>query len=316
MQKKKKPNTNHLNPDTQSSSLSEQALWGGALVFLGAIAFSTKAIFVKLAYQYEVDTVSLLALRMLFSLPFFLIIAYWQSRKNLPGLTSRQYLGMAVLGILGYYCASMADFLGLQYISASLERVILFAYPSLVIILSAIFLKIPIQPRQYTALGLTYLGIILAFWGEMQVRYTQDFWWGGGLVLVAAFFYAMYLMGSGRLIPGIGSLRFNAYAMSAACGAVLFHTGWQNGWDLFSFDAAVYQYSWAIALISTVFASFLITAGIARIGAGNAAIISSIGPVSTIVLAYLYLNEELSLFQLFGTLLVLVGVVWVGLMKK
>lgn len=310
-----------LKADTRNStSISQQQqLLAAVLVFFGALCFSAKAVFVKLAYQYEVDSISLLALRMLFSLPLFLLLAGWSLRNKKSKYAkpdNREWLYIAALGILGYYLASMFDFLGLQYIGASLERLILFVYPTMVLILSAIFLRQPIQRDQYIALGLTYFGIALAFIGGIELNESKQLFLGGGLILLSAFIYACYLIGSGSLLPKVGTIRFTAYAMMAACFGVLVHHGLFYRWKLFHFAPEVYQWSIMMALFSTVLPSFLISEGIRLIGAGNAAIIGSVGPISTIVLAYLFLGERLSSWQWVGAALVISGVMWISLRKR
>lgn len=295
-----------------------QQIIAASLVFAGALCFSAKAVFIKLAYQYEVDSISLLALRMLFSLPLFLILAWWSLRNKQSAYTPpsrREWFYIALLGILGYYLASMLDFLGLQYIGASLERLILFVYPTMVLILSAIFLRQRILKDQYIALALTYIGVTLAFIGGIDWSEKSDLFLGGGLIFISAFVYACYLIGSGRLLPKVGTLRFTSYAMISACFGVLVHHGILYQWRLFHFAPEVYQLSMVMAVLSTVLPAFMISEGIRLIGAGNAAIIGSVGPISTIILAYIFLNERLGTWQWVGAALVIAGVMWISLRK-
>src|SRR6187401_2252275 len=186
---------------------------GGVIICLfGAICFSTKAIFVKLAYrETQVDAVSLLALRMIFSLPFFLVSAWWSSAKseNVP-FTWKQWLAVAGIGCLGYYVSSLLDFLGLQYVTAGIEPLILFVYPTLVLVLSATIFKTRITSWQWLALVVTYLGLIAACLPEIQGKGPgENFWKGSSLILVCALTYAMYIVGSGKLIPAVGASKFN-----------------------------------------------------------------------------------------------------------
>ena len=273
----------------------------------------------ELAYRYEVDSISLLALRMLFSLPLFLLLAWWSLRKKKSRYappSRREWWQIVLLGILGYYLASLFDFLGLQYIGASLERLILFVYPTMVLILSAIFLRQTIQRDQYIALVLTYFGIALAFAGGIRVQDNQQLFLGGGLILISAFLHACYLIGSGRVLPSVGTLRFTSYAMIAASAGVLAHHGLFYQWRLFHFAPEVYQWSMLMAVLSTVLPAFMISEGIRLIGAGNAAIIGSVGPISTIVLAYIFLGERLTGWQWVGAALVISGVLWISLRKR
>ena len=289
---------------------------GGVIICLfGAICFSTKAIFVKLAYrETQVDAVSLLALRMIFSLPFFLVSAWWSSAKseNVP-FTWKQWLAVAGIGCLGYYISSLLDFLGLQYVTAGIERLILFVYPTLVLLMSAFILKVKIKPIQWLALVITYAGLMLAFWGEVRLdNQSQTFYLGVILIFVCAVTYAMYIVGSGQLIPAIGAAKFNSYAMSFAALAVVLHFLLVNDNSLFNLDKQVYVYSFLMAIIGTVIPSYLVAIGIKRVGSGNAAIIGSVGPVSTIVQASFFLQEPIHLLQLVGTAFILGGILMIS----
>ncbi len=301
-----------------SPSFSRTHLIAAGLVLLGAIGFSAKAILVKLAYRHGVDSVSLLALRMSFSLPFFLAIAYWSNRRmsQTYNITRTDSVYIIILGLLGYYLASLFDFIGLQYITASLERLVLFVYPTLVIVLSAIFLKRKIHARQYGALALTYFGIAIAFFdsanfiGENQVA-LGAFW-----IFLAALCFAIHLIGSGSLLPRIGTLRYTSLVMTVACIAVLLHNAVANQLQLFDFVPEVYLLTLVMAVFSTVMPSFLFMQGIKVIGSSNASIIGSIGPISTVVLAYIFLGERLGWLQWGGTFLVIAGVLMISLQKQ
>jgi len=188
----------------------KQYIIAAITVFLGAIFFSTKAILVKLAYQYEIDSVSLIALRMLIALPIFLAIAFYASRKNQTTqyqLTQKDWGLMALLGMSGYYVASVFDFEGLQYITASLERIILYLYPTLVLVFSRIFLKKRILPIQMLAIVITYIGVGIAFYENLGLQGEGNTLIGGALVFGAATSFAIYMVGSGELLPKIGTLR-------------------------------------------------------------------------------------------------------------
>ena len=293
-------------------------LIGALYMFLGAILFSTKAIFVKLAYQYNIDSVSLLALRMIFALPFYIIIAWWSFSKtplDVP-MKTKDFLAIGLLGVGGYYLASLFDFIGLQYISASMERLILFAYPTLVVLISALIFRKQILRNQAIALLVTYLGIALTFYEKAFIEQSQQFLLGALWVFIAALTYAIYLVGSGQWLPRLGTWRFTSVAMIFSALAILCHHGLTNQWKLGHFDWPVYQYSIAMATIATVLPSFLISAGIKLIGANNASIIGSVGPVSTIILAYIFLNERLTLLQMIGTIVVILGVLIISTQKN
>lgn len=299
---------------------SQSVFVGGVLLaLLGAICFSTKAVFVKLAYRdTEVDAISLLALRMIFSLPFFVIsAAVSSSRQSNVRFTNKQWFQVAVVGCLGYYVSSLLDFLGLQYVTAGIERLILFIYPTLVLLMSAIIFKVKIKPVQWVALFITYVGLVAAFISEADVQSAQNknFLLGSLFIFVCAFTYAAYIVGSGRLIPVVGATKFNSYAMSFASVGVLLHFFITSDVSLLGFSTPVYIYGFLMAVLSTVIPSYLVVAGIKRIGSDNAAIVGSVGPVSTIVMAYFFLAETVSGLQLLGTVLILAGVLMVGKQK-
>jgi drug/metabolite transporter (DMT)-like permease len=286
---------------------------GIVLCFLGAICFSTKAIFVKLAYrETQVDAIALLALRMVFALPFFVVsAAVGATRRSNIRLTPKQWFFVALVGCLGYYISSLLDFIGLQYISAGIERLILFIYPTLVLLISAVMFRQPVKLQQWVALVFTYAGLLLAFAGEIQVEH-RSLLFGSMMVFACAFTFAAYIIGSGRLIPVIGAAKFNSYAMCFACTGVLIHFFSLKGRSLLGFEGAAYGYSALMAVVSTVIPSYLISEGIKRVGPANAAIIGTVGPVSTIVQAYYLLGEPFSPMQGIGTLFILGGVLVIG----
>lgn len=270
-----------------------------------AVAFSTKAVIAKLAYRQGVDPATLLSLRMALSLPFFVVAALVTSHGREP-LPRRELGKIVLLGVLGYYLSSALDFYGLVYVSAGLERLILFVYPTLVVVISALVFKTKVTRRTWAALGLTYAGIALAVGTEAAAAPKEGLWLGAALIFGCALSYASYLIGSGRLIPRIGSLRFTALAMIVSTLAMLLHF-WIVGGHFFGHAAAVYGYGALLALVCTVLPVVLLAEGIRRIGAGAAAIIGAVGPVSTIALAHVLLGEPVRLPQAIGTVLVLVG---------
>lgn len=289
-----------------------QSLTGFALVVLAAIGFSAKAILVKLAYRESVDALTLLALRMAFALPFFLLMGFL--RKGGGGhkpLTVRDLLALVGLGLLGYYIASYLDFWGLEYISAGLERLILFLYPTLVLMLSSLLLGRKIGKREFLALLLSYGGIGFVFWE--QIGNSQlDFWVGSSLVFASTIAYAFYLMSSHRYISKAGASRFTALTMSAASLAVLLHYGLSRPLTEFNVPTSVLGLALGMAIFSTVLPSLFLTMGIQRIGASRASLISSLGPVVTLICAQQFLGEILTFWQLVGAGLILIGVLAVS----
>ncbi len=273
---------------------------------------------VKLAYRYEIDSVSLMALRMIFSLPFFLIIAYLSNKKSAQKLQlqKRDWGLIAVFGISGFYVASLADFIGLQFITASLERVILFSYPTIVVLIAALFLNRKIKKSEIFALVLTYAGTGIALFENFKLPNEDNVLIGSTLIFIAAIGYAIYVIGSGQMLKKMGTLQYNSLAMTAACMAIILHHLIVYDLALFHFQKEIYLLTFIMGVFSTVIASFLITGGIRIIGASHAAIISSVGPISTIILAYIFLGERLSGLQWMGTLIVIFGVLVIALNKE
>lgn len=298
-------------PDTHQQ---RYFLTGIACVLIAALGFSAKAILIKAAYAYEVDAITLLTLRMALALPFFLLIAWAHGRNSSPRPERRDRFALIGLGLLGYYLASYLDFMGLQYISAGLERMILFLYPTLVVILSAVFLRRPVARHDYAALGLCYLGILLVVMNEASIE-PRHLYLGSGLIFASAVAFAVFLVIGGRLIARTGTVTFTAYTMISATIAVLVQFAVTHRVAGLALAAPVYWLALAMAIGSTVVPAFLMTEGIRRIGAATGSIISSAGPVATLVLAYLFLGETLTPMQGAGALLVMAGIAIVSLKK-
>ena len=281
---------------------------------LGAVGFSFKAILIKLAYPYGVDAVTLLALRMGLALPFFLVIG-WADRRRRPQapLSGRDIALMAGLGFSGYYLSSYLDFLGLQYISAGLERLILFAYPTLVVVFSALFLGKPVTRRAVGCIALCYAGIALALAHDLSLAgRAGNVWLGGALVLASAVSYALYLMGNGQAVGRLGAARVTAWASVIACLLCLGQFAATRPLGLLAQPAPVMLLAVAMALFSTVLPVWMISEAIRRLGAGPVSLIGTLGPVITLFLGWLILSEPIGLFQILGGTLVVAGVVLVG----
>ena len=303
-----------------SKQAHQHLLLGAVFAFIAAVAFSGKAILVKLAYRYAVDPVTLLTLRMLFSVPFFMVMAIWSARDaRTVNLNRRDWSAIVILGLLGYYLGSLLDFWGLSYISASLERLTLFLYPTLVVLLSAFLLHRRIRSQEILALILSYTGIVLVFIHDL-IFAQGNVILGSGLVFGSALAYAIYLIGSGKTIAKIGAIRFTAYSMIVASIAVfaqfgLSHPSYTLALSALDFPVAVYYLSFLMALLSTVLPAFLIVEALRRIGASKTAIVGTIGPVSTLIFSALFLGEPISVIQLIGASLVISGVLWISLSK-
>ncbi|MCL5127903.1 DMT family transporter [Algibacter sp. L4_22] len=291
--------------------------WSGiAIGVLGIVLFSSKAVMVKLAYNYNVDAISVLLLRMLFSFPFYVVIAIlYRNKNNGVEVKKADYKWLLFFGFVGYYLASYFDFVGLTYIKASLERIILFLYPTIVILLNRVFLKQAISKIQAIAIGLTYIGIIIAFSEEVNVSGSEAYL-GGFFILLSAITYASYLVGSGWLIPRFGVVKFTAYAMLVSCVCVFIHYGFIGEMDVFGFPWQVYGLGFLIAIFATVIPSFLVSLSIKMISSSNFAIVAGIGPISTIILASIFLNESLTILQIFGALIVIGGIVFMSIKNR
>lgn len=291
------------------SPSSSRFLLGVGILVLANVGFSSKAVIIKLMYRYQVDTISVIALRMLISVPFYIVIAWWLNRRDHNvRLTLREWLSVSGLGILSYYVSSMLDFLGLQYVTAGVERLTLYLYPTIVLILSAVFFKRKITPPQYIALGLTYLGVIMAFVAESGIGEQKNALLGGALVFSAACTYSVYVVLTGEYVHKIGSAKFTCYAMIAATFPAMIQSAIHNRMDIFNYPTEVYSLAMWMVLAATVIPTFLIVEGIRLVGANNSGIIGAVGPVSMIGLAYIFLGEQISLMQLLGTAIVLAGV--------
>ena len=287
---------------------------------LGTILFSTKAILIKLCFKTtNIDASSLLMLRMLFALPFYAAAMwYYFANQQLKKVKASTYFAAGLIGLLGYYMSSLFDFIGLQYVSASIERIILFIYPTLAVLLNLLIFKVAITKRQWLAILITYIGIGLAYWGELnQIPDTKMFFFGTWMILLCAITFAFYLVGSGKIIPKIGAPQFTSLSMLAASVGIFIHYFVTHQQGIASIVDMPILYSrsiWlviALAIIGTVIPSFLMSGGMKRIGSNDLAIITSIGPVSTLFQARWILNEAFTWEQILGTVFVVLGVILV-----
>ncbi|MBC3884614.1 DMT family transporter [Undibacterium griseum] len=294
-----------MDSPVPTSRARQHYLSGLMIAIAGAVLFSTKAIVAKLIYRYHVDAVTLITFRMAFSLPVFAGIALWQMRQS-AALPAADRWRLVILGLMGYYLSSFLDFLGLQYITAGLERLILFLTPSFVLLMSAVYYRRSVSPLEWAALIVSYLGIVLVFLHDLKFG-GADVLLGSLLVLGAAVSYAVYLIQSGQLVMKIGSLRLVSYAMcvsSAACIGQFFILRpssmlWQ--------PMPVYWLSLVNAIFCTVLPVFMTMIAVKRIGAATASQAGMIGPVSTLFLGAFFLAEPITGWQLAGTALVMGG---------
>jgi drug/metabolite transporter (DMT)-like permease len=295
----------HENTQLQSPS---HYLTGLVLAAAGAILFSGKAIVAKLLYREGIDAVSLIALRMLLAAPFFIAIAFWTWRQQ-PVLSRADLFRITLLGLMGYYLSSFLDFLGLQYISAGLERLILFLTPSFVLLLNLWWFKRKVTSSEWLSFTVAYCGIALVFWHDMQLARHSHVVFGATMVFGAAGAYALYLVLSGELLQRVGTLRLVALAMSVSSIACVAQYAVLRPFPtLFTQTLPVWGLSLINATLCTVFPVVLTMMGVARIGASSASQAGMIGPISTLFLGFWVLAEPITLLQLAGTGLVIAGI--------
>lgn len=288
-------------------SESPRALVSGLLLgAAGAMAFSAKAIIVKLAYRYGVDAVTVIFYRMLFALPLFLALSWWAGRGK-PALTPRDWSVLAGLGFCGYYLASLLDFLGLQFIGAGLERVILYLHPTIVVVAGWLLYRTPIGRWQVLALAVSYAGALVVFGHDLSVSGGQTLL-GSALVFGSAVSYALYLVFCGAAVKRFGALRLTGLATSVACLMCIAQFFALRPVSAMWVAPPVIWLSLLNATLCTFVPVLLVMLAIERVGAGVTAQTGSIGPVSTIGLSAVFLDEPFTVWMGLGTLLVLAGV--------
>lgn len=286
-----------------------------AIAVSGSILFSGKAILIKLAYQYGTTSEVLLALRMIFAFPlFWLVYLCSKERKNNPPLLRKDLLKILWLGFSGYFISSYLDFLGLYYISAGLERIILYLTPAIVIVISYFVLHKPISKLQWLSILIGYVGVILAFIEDVGGN-NPNIWLGVGLVFASACFYAGYLIFSGEMVKRIGSIRLVTYASSFSAFFSILQIVFHSPQAIIEQVPQIYFLSLINALVCTVFPIVMTMISIERIGSSLTSQAGILGPVSTIFLGWYFLKEEVNILQIFGLILV-IGAVWLLVNNK
>ena len=294
-------------------SFSSSHTFGVFCVLLGTFLFACKGIFIKLAYAYDITAAPLLLLRMAFALPFYLGVAFWLHRQAKMTVSRQTLLTILGLGVLGYYIASFLDFWGLEYISAGLERLVLYLYPTVVVFILAFWKKQSISGREKFAMAIAYVGIVFVFLHELQFHQSaSNTLIGGLLVFGSAASYAFFVVMTSDKAKQVGSLTFTTYCMLAASVGVLLHNIAFSDLQSLVQPAPVYWLAFGLAIFSTVIPSFLMNKGIASIGASKAAIMGSIGPVVTVFFGSWFLDEVINTTQLVGAALIIGGVSLVG----
>ena len=291
--------------------------WGIAFAVLGVLGFSLRPILIKLSYgAHPVSPTTLLFLRMTLSLPFFLAIGWWLRREE-PRLSGRDWTNVALLGFVGYYAASFLDFIGLQYVGAGVGRLILFLFPTLVVLLSFFFLDKSATRREIAALALSYAGIALVVSHQVAPS-TQGrlFLFGALAIFVGALFYAVYLVAGSQVVKRLGSMRFTAYSMAISSIPAILQFAVLEPASALALPAAVWGYAVLLATVSTVLPVFLQAEALRRIGANHFALIGAVGPVSVAVTSALGLDEPFTWVQALGGVLVIAGVLIVSLKRS
>lgn len=290
--------------------------WGIACAVGGTLAFSLRPILIKLAYAAApVSPVTLIFLRMVLSLPFFVAVGWWL-RTQEPRLSGSDWAKIAGLGLIGYYLASFLDFIGLQYVGAGVGRLILFLYPTLVLVLSFAFLRKKPTRRELSALVITYAGIVLVLSSQAAGVQGKLFLLGAALVFASALFYAIYLVAGSQLIRRVGSMRFTAYSMAIATVPAVVQFFVLEPLSALELPATVWSYAIVLATVSTVLPLFLQAEALRRIGPSEFALIGALGPVSVAVTSAIGLDEPFTWVQAMGGLLVIAGVLVVSLKRS
>ena len=297
-----------------NSDDAHRKLWPGLLMAgAGSIAFSGKAIIVKLAYRYDVDAVTVIMYRMLFALPLFLALAWWSGRGQRK-LTARDWRALFGLGFSGYYLASFLDFVGLQYINASLERLILYLNPTIVLVVGVLLFKAEVTRRQWAALAVSYLGVVVVFGHDVALS-GGHVALGAMLVLGSAVSYALYLVLSGQWVKELGALRLTGIATSIACVLCIAQFFILRPVSAMVVAPEVIWLSILNATLCTFCPVILVMLAIERVGAGITSQIGMVGPLSTIAMGILILGEPFTPWVATGTVLVMIGI-WLVTRKK
>jgi drug/metabolite transporter (DMT)-like permease len=287
------------------------------IVAASSLFFCSKAVFVKLAFRYGLDPVSVLALRMSLALPFFLFGGWLDAKKNPRPMSGKDWFKLAVLGFFGWYLSSIVNFAGLQHVSVGLERMILYTYPSLVLLMSVAFLRKPLHLVVVGAMLVSYAGILIGYYGEARVTMSEKTLHGALLIFASAVSYAIFVLLSGQMVKRIGAVRFTSCVVGFSCLFILIHFSLTHEVaTLFRLPPGAYACGVALAIAGTVIPSYLFSIGIQRAGSQAFAVIGMVGPLGTVVLAWFILGESVNSVQVLGLILTLAGGLAVSLYKK
>jgi drug/metabolite transporter (DMT)-like permease len=290
--------------------------WGIAFALAGTVSFAFRPILIKLGYSmHPVSATTLLFLRMTLSLPFFLAMAWWV--RGGAEISRRDWLGIVGLGFLGYYFSSLLDFIGLQYVSAGVGRLIMFLYPTLVIILSAVFLKRNPTAKELVALAITYTGIALVLSSQIAAApESRLFVFGALLIFSSAMCYAVYLVTGSQLVRRVGSMRFTAYTMIVSTAPAIIQFAVLEAPAALQLPAQLWWVAVVLALACTVLPVLLVAEALKRIGANHFALIGALGPVTTVLADFALLDGALGAAQIAGAALVISGVLLVSIKRS
>lgn len=293
--------------ETLRGFFAEKNNQGVIFIVLGTLLFSSKAIIVKFLYQLGIGPLELQTLRMLIVVPFYSLILFWLvKREGWGGLSRKDLIGTLLAGVACYHIASYLDLKSLLYISAGLERIILFCYPAISMLLAWVLLGEKVSSRLWLALLVAYSGIFIFFYADLGFG-GDEVILGSILVFIASIFTAWYMVANQRYSRRIGSQRFTCIAMLGASVTLLLHSSVVGVEDLSTLSWQLYTGAGVIAIVCTLIPSFLVSAGVEIIGASKAGIVGAVGPLMTILLSNYLLDEPLSWMHLLGLGLVIVG---------
>lgn len=283
---------------------------GTLLALTGVLMFSTKSVFAKMALAITSNVISVLFLRVIIGFPIVLILTYisWVKMRGKHKEFAKDYIVVFVLAFIGYYISSLFDFSGLKYIGASVERIVLFLYPTFVIILSAFFLKHKVSVQQIVAIVICYIGLFVAFANKLNVSDSGNFWKGIFLIVVSAFTYAIFLTASNKYIPRIGSMMFTNIALLSTSISIIVHFFVVGDYSILNSTTEMYVICGLMSTIGTIIPAYIFNNAIKYLGASNVSIISSLGPIETMIMSSFVLYEQIFIIQIIGTVIVIIGV--------
>ncbi len=283
-----------------------------------SICFCSKGVLIKLSFVANADPLTVLALRMAFAFPVFLLCALVLNWKADAVLSKQEWASILGFGFIGYYFSPLVNFAGLQYVSVGLERMLLYTYPTFVVMGGLFFFRERVSPLTWIAVGLTYVGIVVAYSGEVSADgETRLVVFGSVLILLSALTYSFFVLFSRKLLERLGAIRFTANVLCVSCLFTFIHYGVMGGYAaLDRVGPQAYRYALLLAIFGTVVPSFLLGIGLRRAGAQRFAVLSTIGPVATVLLAWAFLGEAVNGYQLAGLAITLSGGVMVSLSKS